>query len=613
MYNNYIEYEDDYGLEYHPKKYNDYKKYFKYIIIPFVLVIGFFIYRYFNSYKYYEKKLINAAQKYIQSSHINTNNELYIDSIKLNVKLPSNCSLASGVLYDGRSYKAILECSDYKTSINQNNVKEITLLGDDINIILKGIEYEDPGYISNKEVITNGNVGTEEGVYNINYYVGSQNITRKVIIVDNALLLREYPNISLNGEKTILVDKGTNYMDMGVTAYDNVDGDITKNVQITNLVNTNNIGEYKVIYKVTNSRGYNITKIRKIVVSGDEESNIISGLSTYGMTNKSVKIIFNILSSNYSNTVLPNNEVTTNRNFEYEVEKNDTYIFKVNDVYGNTITRKVEVTNIDKELPKISCVVGIYPNHKEIQVINESNKSLSNYKYIIDGVVKVETINNIYQLSNTYYQNVEVEVTDSVGNITKEKCEEKNMDPTVGNNFIKYYVYNGEEYVIANTKNDLNEFHSRVCNKIAQVVDKPNCGDACLSFAEYYALYIQRGDMSKMNEHDACNYNYGGLGNLKVMANSTKEDALRMLYNEIINGRVAVLQVTGTKARVSRHFYTVVGYRRSIYNPDDLREEDLLAIDSWTGCFATLNYNDLEKRTMFDNKDGNGYRVNILN
>ena len=58
MYDNYIEYEDDYESEYHPKKYNDYKKYFKYIIIPFVLVIGFFIYRYFNSYKYYEKKLV---------------------------------------------------------------------------------------------------------------------------------------------------------------------------------------------------------------------------------------------------------------------------------------------------------------------------------------------------------------------------------------------------------------------------------------------------------------------------------------------------------------------------------------------------------------------------
>ena len=115
-----------------------------------------------------------------------------------------------------------------------------------------------------------------------------------------------------------------------------------------------------------------------------------------------------------------------------------------------------------------------------------------------------------------------------------------------------------------------------------------------------------------MNENAACHYNYGHLARVDTRSNATKQAALKMVMEEILKGNAPVLQVTGTKERRSRHFVLVVGYRRSKYNASDLVEEDLLVIDSWTGCYATISYADTSKRTMFDNKDGKGYRVDLM-
>ena len=186
------------------------------------------------------------------------------------------------------------------------------------------------------------------------------------------------------------------------------------------------------------------------------------------------------------------------------------------------------------------------------------------------------------------------------------------MDPTIGNSHVKYYTYGGVEYVIPNTKNDLTTFEKATCRKISQSANPDECGSACLSFSLYHSAYIQYGNLSTMNENAACHYNYGHLASVDTKSNATKADALKMVHDEILKGNAPVLQVTGTKARNSRHFVLVVGYKRTKYNVSDLVEEDLLVIDSWTGCFSSLSYSDTSKRTMFDNKDGKGYRVDLM-
>ena len=369
MYDNYIEYEDDYESNNFPRRDLNLKKYLKYIIIVLGLVIAYLVYSYFTSYASVERKMVYEAKQYVKSHNISTSSEIYLDATKLNLELPSNCSLVSGVIYNGRDYYPYLSCSSYESKLFDNGYSGVNLLGDKITILLKGMDYADPGYISNEEVTIKGKVGSEEGVYDIYYYVGSNFVKRKIIVLDNLLLLREFPTLTLRGEQSETIDVNAVYYDKGVNAYDNVDGDITSKVQITNVVNNKTSGEYSVIYRVTNSRGYTSSIVRKVIVFGDDGANIISGLSKYSLTNQNVKIVFNILNTNYSNTILPNDEKTTQKNFEYEVEKNGVYEFKVNDVFGNTVLRKVAVSNIEKEDPDGTCYATLYNNKTEITTV----------------------------------------------------------------------------------------------------------------------------------------------------------------------------------------------------------------------------------------------------
>ena len=65
-----------------------------------------------NSYSSYEKNMVSNARNYVSNNGITTNKEIYIDVSKLNVNLPNNCSLLSGVIYDGNNYEPYLLCDN---------------------------------------------------------------------------------------------------------------------------------------------------------------------------------------------------------------------------------------------------------------------------------------------------------------------------------------------------------------------------------------------------------------------------------------------------------------------------------------------------------------------
>ena len=57
------------------------------------------------------------------------------------------------------------------------------------------------------------------------------------------------PVISLNGESAITLDYQDEYIELGATATDDVDGNL--NVTITGLVDTSALGDYTVTYSAT--------------------------------------------------------------------------------------------------------------------------------------------------------------------------------------------------------------------------------------------------------------------------------------------------------------------------------------------------------------------------
>ena len=568
-----------------------------------------------EKYEKYEKLLEEAAEKYY-NNNILSSSEKYISAKTLNVEIPTNCSIASGVITSGNLNKAYLLCSDYESTLIEKKDNSITLVGKNVYIIAKGNTFSDPGYISNGPVIVSGVVNDTEGVYNI-YYINQKNNemqNRKVIVIDDNDLKYLFPTIKLNGDNNIYMVKGSSYKDLGAVANDPQDGDISYKINKIGSVNTNEVGEYKITYSVSNRSGFSVSASRTVTVLNNiSELEILEEINPTEITNQKVTINMKVLGENYSHSYLPTGEKVSDSVFSYDVSENGIYHFWAYDKYGRSIEKKVKIENIDRKAPVITCDANIYGNRVDV-IVTSISKPISKYKFIVNDSESDYTSQTSYVKNITDFKKAVVNVVDYAGNSASIKCTSVKKDPTIGNNNIRYYDYNGVEYVIANTKNDLTEFVKQTRGKISQsVFSNPNdpnyrCTGQCLGFSQYHAGYLQIGNIYNMNALAACNYN-----TIKHMVHDfypTKAGALEKVYNEIFNGNVCVLQVAGGN-RTSRHFVLVVGYNRQKYNASELQEEDLLTIDSWTGNFTTLSSTDYSRRGMFS-RGAEGYRVDYF-
>ena len=76
------------------------------------------------------------------------------------------------------------------------------------------------------------------------------------------------PIITLIGENPQLINIDANYVELGATAYDEADGDITSSIVIdSSLVDTSVVGSYNVTYTVTDSSGNIVMATRQVSVN----------------------------------------------------------------------------------------------------------------------------------------------------------------------------------------------------------------------------------------------------------------------------------------------------------------------------------------------------------
>jgi len=75
------------------------------------------------------------------------------------------------------------------------------------------------------------------------------------------------PVITIIGLNPASVEAGTIYIDSGATALDDMDGDISASITITNSVNTSVLGAYSVTYTVADAAGNVATATRQVTVS----------------------------------------------------------------------------------------------------------------------------------------------------------------------------------------------------------------------------------------------------------------------------------------------------------------------------------------------------------
>ncbi|MDE5630194.1 MAG: DUF5011 domain-containing protein [Bacilli bacterium] len=131
-------------------------------------------------------------------------------------------------------------------------------------------------------------VGTYELDYttDIAYLYNKDTVTRIIHIIDE-----DAPTIKLvNGDMTIFV--GDTYTEPGYIATDSYDGDLTKEVKITNNVNTNLAGIYTIEYKVVDSSGNTTIEKRNITVKEKTTTTKTTNKATSNsQTNKTTKKI----------------------------------------------------------------------------------------------------------------------------------------------------------------------------------------------------------------------------------------------------------------------------------------------------------------------------------
>lgn len=101
----------------------------------------------------------------------------------------------------------------------------------------------------------------------------------------------EAPVITLNGSSVIDMFYGETYTELGATAMDDSDLNVTSSIVITGAVNTSSVGTYFIIYTVTDSSGNESSRTRTVNVNDNIAPTVnfsINGNTVYGKARNTV-------------------------------------------------------------------------------------------------------------------------------------------------------------------------------------------------------------------------------------------------------------------------------------------------------------------------------------
>ena len=232
-------------------------------------------------------------------------------------------------------------------------------------------------------------------------------LERKITVVPKS---NEKPVIHGANDITIKVGDTFNSLD-GVTATDKEDVSIT-NIEVTGKVNTSEVGEYTLTYKVTDSDN-NVTTVERVVTVRTNEKPVIHGADDITIkVGDKFNPLDGVSATDKEDITISNIEVTGKVNTSEVGEY--TLIYKVTDTDNNVTTVERTVTVRSNEKPVIHGADDI-----TIKVGDKFN--------LLDGVTATDTedgtISNIEVIGNIDTNRVGTytltyKVTDNDGNIT---------------------------------------------------------------------------------------------------------------------------------------------------------------------------------------------------
>ncbi|MTE26101.1 immunoglobulin-like domain-containing protein [Winogradskyella ouciana] len=247
----------------------------------------------------------------------------------------------------------------------------------------------------------------------------------------------EAPVITLNGASTLNLELGDTYSELGATAIDNIDGDITGNIVVGgDTVDTNTVGSYVVTYNVSDTAGNNAVEVTRTVNVNPDTTIPVITLNGASTINLNIGDTYNeqgaTATDNFdgditSSIVIGGDTVDTNTAGTYIVTYN------VSDSSGNAaneVTRTVNVS-ADTTAPvitlngasTINLIVGDTYNEQGATATDNIDGDLT-ANIVITGSVNTST-------AGTYFINYDV--SDSAGNAAAQVVRTVNVsDPSTG-------------------------------------------------------------------------------------------------------------------------------------------------------------------------------------
>ena len=243
-------------------------------------------------------------------------------------------------------------------------------------------EYKDLGYYANifsvslkKYVKVNSNVNSKKlGLYKVIYSLPFKTLTREVLVVD-----KEKPKLELSGEKEIIISYGNDYQENGYKALDNYDGELTDKVKINNNLDTKKIGEYNIIYTVSDSSN-NKTEDKRVIKVVD---NIAPVITLKGSKHIVVKQKGNytddgyVAIDNYDGDIT--NKVKVNKNIDFNKVGTYEIIYEVSDSFNNKTIEK-RIINVIENI-EITYIKGILLVNKKYHLPANYNPGVNKEAY----------------------------------------------------------------------------------------------------------------------------------------------------------------------------------------------------------------------------------------
>ena len=112
------------------------------------------------------------------------------------------------------------------------------------------------GDLSDQIKVTGEVVANRVGNYQLTYAVtdaacnAASTKIRTIAVIDTVP-----PVITLNGQSNVTIEGGSEYIDLGATAIDEEDGDLSGSIQLVGEVKANKPGSYELKYNVKDSSG----------------------------------------------------------------------------------------------------------------------------------------------------------------------------------------------------------------------------------------------------------------------------------------------------------------------------------------------------------------------